>query len=276
MELALKIINAFVLNEPEIQAFSGNPAAVCVLSHEIDAALMQNIASQNNLSETAFVAPQENHHQLRWFTPAVEVDLCGHATLASAAVLFDEHTQNENELVFETRSGQLKAQRVDDKIQLDFPAQPAHAFQDEGQRQQVLKIITAACGCTPKEVLLADDVVAIFDELSAITEMTPDQERLRLLPGRGLVVTSTDKANERYGCDFVSRWFGPHVGVAEDPFTGSAHCTLAPLWQQRLGRSMLTARQLSARGGWAQCEVTDDRVRLLGRTQLYLEGRIFC
>lgn len=262
MELDLQVINAFVTEA----AFSGNPAAVCVLDTFLDAALMQHIAAQNNLSETAFIVAEGDQFQLRWFTPNVEVDLCGHATLASAFVLFNQYPEC-NELNFHSRSGHLSAQRVGDLIRLDFPA----------LNPQPIDLVTAVAevfGVTPQETLIADDVVAVFDSVDVIRALSPNLELLRSLPGRGLVVTAKVSTADELQCDFVSRWFGPKVSVNEDPVTGSAHCALVPYWQQRLKQSQFTARQLSPRGGLLECELIGERVYLAGRAKRYLDGRI--
>jgi len=262
MELDLQVINAFVTEA----AFSGNPAAVCMLDAFLDTELMQHIAAQNNLSETAFIVATEDQFQLRWFTPNVEVDLCGHATLASAFVLFNKFPER-NDINFHSRSGRLSAQRVGDLIQLDFPAL-------NPQPIDLISEVAEVFGVAPQETLIADDVVAVFDSVATIRALSPNLEILRGLLGRGLVATAKVSADDELQCDFVSRWFGPKVSVNEDPVTGSAHCALVPYWEQQLQQHQFTARQLSPRGGLLECKRSGERVYLAGRAQRYLDGRI--
>ena len=262
MELDLQVVNAFVTE----QAFSGNPAAVCVLDAFLDDALMQQIAAQNNLSETAFIVAEGEHFHLRWFTPNVEVDLCGHATLASAFVLFEQDSKRD-EIHFHSRSGQLSAKRRGSQIQLNFPAlQPTTI--------DLIAEVHSVFGIAPQATYIADDVVAVFNNVSEIRALSPKLEILRTLPGRGLVATAQVSAEDKLQCDFVSRWFGPKVSVNEDPVTGSAHCALVPYWQQQLQQHQFIARQLSPRGGLLHCELIGERVYLSGHAQRYLHGKV--
>jgi predicted PhzF superfamily epimerase YddE/YHI9 len=243
--------------------FEGNPAAVCPLERWLQDDVLQAIAEENRLSETAFFVPTGEVFQLRWFTPLAEVDLCGHATLATAHVLFDILGYPEPVIRFSTRSGDLAVEREYDSLAMDFPALPPAACEAPG-------VLIEALGAVPLEVLAADDYVAVYDSEAAILGLDPDMSRLRKLDLRGVCVTAKGR-----DVDFVSRFFAPKFGVPEDPVTGSAHCELAPYWAQRLGSNRLRARQLSSRGGQVFCEVNGDRVKLSGRAVTFMEGEIF-
>ncbi|MEJ2687840.1 MAG: PhzF family phenazine biosynthesis protein [Gammaproteobacteria bacterium] len=242
------------------RVFGGNPAAVVPLSAWLDDALLQAIAEENNLSETAFFVASAKGFQLRWFTPVKEVDLCGHATLASAHVIFQHLGFQEPVVTFETRSGDLQVERREAQLVMDFPARPAAACEWPAALEQGL-------GVRPAEVLAADDYLAVVDSEAAVRRIVPDQTSLSQLDLRGVIVTAPGDE-----VDFVSRFFAPRVGVPEDPVTGSAHCTLAPYWAQRLGRKVLTARQVSPRGGDIACEWAGDRVYLSGRAVTVMEA----
>lgn len=288
MELPISFVNAFAEGP-----FSGNSAAVCVLNEWLDDEQMRAIAAQNNLSESAFLVPCqpseedeiEIDYEIRWFTPAVEVDLCGHATLASAFVLFDQYLTDRDALTFQSRSGLLRARRGEHGIELDFPSDVPRPYAGE-EASQLIAQVAAAVGTAPRTVLQAADLVAVFSDVSAIINMQPDQAKLAELPGRGLVVTASAKAdpdkpehNELVAplqCDFISRWFGPKVGVPEDPVTGSAHCALTPYWFGRWGQEQMLARQLSSRGGVVHCRHLGRRTRIAGQAHYYLRGTIFC
>ena len=246
--------------------FAGNPAAVCFLDQPREDAWYQSVAAEMNLSETAFLLAEGEGFRLRWFTPAVEVDLCGHATLASAHALWRSGRLPEDALArFETRSGRLTAERDDEWIVLDFPATPpAPAEEPPGLR--------SALGVEPLEVARSRfDLFVVVREAGAIRGMTPDLEALAGFPARGIVVTAPGDAE---GVDFVSRFFAPASGVAEDPVTGSAHCALAPYWAARLGRTRLTGYQASRRGGRVRVELAGERVRLGGKAVTVLRGRL--
>ena len=265
MNLPLDWIDAFT--DP---LFAGNPAAVVPLDAWLPDSVLQNIAFENGLAETAFFVPfGPARYQLRWFTPAIEVDLCGHATLATAAALFHELAAPGPLLTFETRSGPLLVtHRADGKIELDFPARPASPRDPADAPLALL----AALGAGPLELWRTPDAprfLAVFADATAIRAVAPDFPLLASLGDTRLIVTAPGE-----DCDFVSRFFAPGAGVPEDPVTGSAHCTLVPYWAARLGRQKLSARQLSARGGALDCELAGDRVRLAGHTRLYLLGQI--
>ena len=262
MALTITQVDAFT-SEP----FGGNPAAVCVLPAPADAGWMQRVANEMNLSETAFLVRRESgEFDLRWFTPAVEVDLCGHATLASAHVLWEEgHLPPDAPAVFHTRSGRLSAVLRGGWIEMDFPAEP-------DEREPAPDGLAAALGAEPAYVgRNRFDYLVEVDNQTTVERLTPDMRRLRELEGRGIIVTAQA---ETEGFDFVSRFFAPNTGVDEDPVTGSAHCCLGPYWQRRLGRDTLTARQVSARGGLVKVTVHGDRVTLSGQAVTVLRGEL--
>jgi PhzF family phenazine biosynthesis protein len=244
------------------RAFEGNPAAICPLESWLDDGLLQAIAEENNLSETAFFVPSEKGFDLRWFTPRKEVDLCGHATLAAAHVLFEILGYPEQTIHFETRSGALIVKRRGSQLEMDFPACPPTPCVPP-------ETLAKSLGRAPLEVLAGDDYLAVFENEAAIRAITPDQALLAQLDLRGVIITApgTD-------VDFVSRFFAPKFGVSEDPVTGSAHCELAPFWSGRLGKRILTARQVSLRGGHITCEMKTDRVALSGSAVTFMEAEI--
>ncbi len=247
--------------------FAGNPAAVCLLPGLRDDRWLQGVAAEMNLSETAFLLPRSDGFQLRWFTPAVEVSLCGHATLAAAHVLWETQRLAATEPArFHTHSGLLTAERRGDDIWLDFPSRPATPCEDEHG-------LAAALGVRPVWVGKngLDYLVEVASE-AAVRRLQPDIAQLAALPVRGVIVTSRADGS---GCDFVSRFFAPGVGVAEDPVTGSAHCCLAPFWGQRFGKVDLVGHQVSARGGVVRVGVRGDRVLLGGRAVTMLRGELF-
>lgn len=247
--------------------FAGNPAAVCLfLNGEKSAEWMQQVAMEMNLSETAFLVPQGDGWKLRWFTPTVEVDLCGHATLASAHVLFSQGLAEADEIIeFYTLSGLLTASRKDDWIELDFPAEPAWA-------EEINPAIIQALGAKP--VFAGRNRIDYLVEVASeqeVLDMKPDMGRLASLSERGVMVTA--KAT-RPGFDFVSRFFGPGVGIDEDPVTGSAHCCLGPYWQSKLKRKEFIAWQASSRGGAVKVRLEGDRVFLGGQAVMVFQGEL--
>jgi len=245
------------------KVFSGNPAAVCPLDQWLPGNVMQGIAAENNLSETAFFMPKGGQYELRWFSPKTEIDLCGHATLASAFVVFN-YLDSALDIVrfFSPRSGALTVSREQDLLTMDFPSQPAEACEAPAD-------LAAGLGAEPLETLRASDYLAVFASEEEIAALRPDMQRLARLDKRGVVVTA--RGNE---VDFVSRFFAPRVGVDEDPVTGSSHCTLVPYWKSKLGKNTFHARQISARGGELFCEDCGDRVRISGRAVSYMQGKI--
>ncbi|GGF12029.1 PhzF family phenazine biosynthesis protein [Hymenobacter cavernae] len=246
--------------------FAGNPAAVCPLTEWLPAEKMQAIAAENNLAETAFFVPRGgNEYDLRWFTPAVEVELCGHATLASAHVLFRHLNFKAEEIIFHSRSGPLRVQRqADGRLSLDFPSRPPKPLTQHPDG------LLDGLGATPVAILAGPDLVALFNTEEEVRAIKPDQTHLAKVEYRAVIVTAPGSN----GVDFVSRFFGPRVGVPEDPVTGSAHTTLIPYWAERLGKTELFARQVSPRGGDLWCELRGDRVLISGHAVTYLKGEI--
>ncbi len=261
MPTPITIVDAFT-DKP----FSGNPAAVCVLDAERDKAWMQQVAREMNLSETAFVIPRGEMWALRWFTPTVEVDLCGHATLATAHVLWDtDRAPPDLALTFRTKSGELHAKREGSRIWLDFPALPA-SWADAPP------MLLDALGARPTAVAkYSFDFLVELESEAAVRDLAPDLAMLARVPGRGVAVTAVATTP---GFDFVSRFFAPQSGVNEDPVTGSAHAALAPYWGERLGKTRMLAYQASARGGIVEVEVAGDRVMLGGKAVTVVRGEL--
>lgn len=243
--------------------FSGNPAGVCLLADWLPDAVLQSIAAENNLAETAFVVQRDSCFDLRWFTPTLEVDLCGHATLAPAHVIFRHLGYRDPVVRFQTRSGVLTVTRNDDLLTLDLPARPAVVCAAPADLLEGL-------ACAPTSTAKARDYLAVFDTEQAIRELRPDMAALTRLECLGIIVTAPGE-----DCDFVSRFFAPGAGVPEDPVTGSAHCTLIPYWAERLGRSRFRALQVSQRGGELFCEHRGERVGIAGRAVTYSSGFLY-
>ncbi|EJM81647.1 PhzF family phenazine biosynthesis protein [Pseudomonas sp. GM60] len=260
MQLDIFQVDAF-----SSEAFGGNPAAVCPLEAWLPDATLQQIAAENNLSETAYIVRNGEVFELRWFTPTVEVDLCGHATLAAAWVLFEQLGESRDMLRFSTRSGELRVRRESGRLAMDFPAKQPEAV-------AVPSGLLQALGLERIDALYrTDDYVVVVEDEAIIAGLNPDFVALAAFDVRGVAVTAPSRH-----FDFVSRWFGPRVGVNEDPVTGSAHTSLAPYWAKRLGKRSLSAEQGGARKGQLHCEVLDnDRVIISGHGSLYLSGTIF-
>jgi PhzF family phenazine biosynthesis protein len=246
------------------RVFAGNPAGVLPLERWPDVALMQRIAFENGLAETAFfVKTGTDCYDLRWFSPSVEIDLCGHATLAAGFVVFTELGATGDVLTFNTRSGPLTVTRLaDGRLELDFPARP-------GQPAGNTAALTRALGAAPELVAQARDTLCVFAREADVLALRPDFAAIAQLDTFAVIATAPGQ-----DCDFVSRFFAPRAAVNEDPVTGSAHCTLVPYWAARLSRKRLHARQVSARGGELWCELVGDRVRMAGHAVLYLRGEI--
>jgi PhzF family phenazine biosynthesis protein len=261
MPLPVVWVDAFTL-EP----FAGNPAAVCVLPEPRDAAWMQHVAREMNLAETAFVDRATDGFNLRWFTPTVEIDLCGHATLACAHVLWETGQVAASEPIrFHTRSGILTAVRRDDWIELDFPVTPEQPVETPAGLIEALGVLPRYVGKSRFDFLVE------VDDEEAVRGLRPDFHRLRTIPARGIIVTSRSSMP---GCDFVSRFFAPASGIDEDPVTGSSHSCLAHFWSRRLHKDSFIARQLSARGGLLKVELEGDRVRLGGQAVTVIRGEL--
>jgi predicted PhzF superfamily epimerase YddE/YHI9 len=242
--------------------FKGNPAAVCPLTEWIADDLMQNIAAENNLSETAFFVKKDDEYELRWFTPKVEIDLCGHATLASAYVIFTYLDKRSIKVIFHTKSGILEVSRESNLLSMIFPFR-------EGKKSEIPDALIKGLGKRPKEVYKSRDYMAVFETEQEIMDLALNMDELKKVDGLGIIVTA--KGNE---VDFISRFFAPKEGIDEDPVTGSAHCTLVPYWKRVLGKNEFKALQLSQRGGKLICAYLGTMVKISGEAKSYLEGYI--
>lgn len=257
MRLPLYQVDAFTKRR-----FAGNPAAVCPLPKWLPDQTLLDIAAENNLAETAYFVAEPDGYRLRWFTPAVEVDLCGHATLAAALVLMDCLGFGADQVTFHSRSGPLTVARSGELYTLDFPSRPGAAQPADGA-------LAKAMGATPQAIFAARDTMCVYASAAEVKALQPNMEMLKAFEPFAFIATAPGD-----DCDFVSRFFAPRQGINEDPVTGSAHCTLTPYWAARLGKSNLFARQISARGGELWCEDRGDRVRISGHGALYLTGFI--
>lgn len=260
MQLSLYQLDAFT-----DKVFGGNPAAVVPLTSWLSDETMQAIAAENNLAETAFYVPTEAGFHIRWFTPTVEVDLCGHATLASAYVLFSLENYAHDQINFDSRSGILNVRKEGDWLVLNFPADSIH--------KQLLSppaLLESLGEITPIEILRGKtDFMAVLESEEQVRTLQPDIIVLSTLPARGVIITAPGDS-----VDFVSRFFAPQSGIAEDPVTGSAHTTLTPYWAEKLGKTEMEALQVSARGGVLKTKLIGDRVEIAGQVKLYLRGTI--
>lgn len=260
MRLPLWQVDAFT-----DRVFSGNPAAVCLLERWLPDATLAAIAAENNLAETAYLVKEEAGWRIRWFTPAVEVDLCGHGTLAAGHVFLTKLAPREREVTFASRSGPLRVSRREDGLlSMVFPRRPP-------EPRPTPEVLTRALGRPPLETSFARDHIALLAGEAEVRALRPDLSAVRQLPGVGLVVTAPASTP---GLDFVSRFFAPQSGIDEDPATGSSHSALVPYWSRRLGKPTLEAAQLSPRGGRLSCEDLGTAVRIAGRAVDYLEGTI--
>ena len=256
-------LNIFQVDAFASSLYKGNPAAVVPLTEWLSDNTMQQIAAENNLSETGFFIPEDDHFHIRWFTPKAEVNLCGHATLATAHVLFTELNFQDTELNFNSKSGILKVTKKEDKLQLDFPA-------DHVQPIELNPVFADALGVKATAAFKGrTDYLLLFESQEMILNIKPNFHLLKQTEARGIIVTSAGKE-----VDFVSRFFAPRVGVDEDPVTGSAHTSLVPFWAARLNKTELTALQLSERGGQLWCTLAGDRVLIAGKAITYLRGEI--
>lgn len=258
MELKIYQVDAFAE-----KLFTGNPAAVCPLLSWPSDETMKQIAMENNLAETAFYVKEAEGYHIRWFTPAIEVDLCGHATLATAHVLFEHEDFSGHEINFKSRSGILKVKRAGDYLTLDFPVDKYELVKTPGELAISLNIRPNECyrGKT--------DYMLVFEKEEYIKKLKPNYTSMKLVDGRGVICTA--KGNS---VDFVSRFFAPQSGIEEDPVTGSAHTTLTPYWSKVLGKKELTATQLSKRVGHLKCVDKGERIEISGRARTYLIGHI--
>ena len=248
------------------KVFEGNPAAVCPLHEWLADDILLKIAMENNLSETAFFVEQGDGYKLRWFTPVAEVDLCGHATLASAHVLFEHLGYEREKILFYSNSGELRVKKEDPELVMDFPKTPA----DKTTPPETL-LKGLGLELETEEVYRSVDYMVVMDSQAGVAALDPDYHLLKKLDTRGIIATAPA---DHQDTDFVSRFFAPALGIDEDPVTGSAHTMLAPYWAERLAKDTLRARQLSSRGGEVLCRVSNERVELSGRAVTYLEGTI--
>jgi PhzF family phenazine biosynthesis protein len=258
MKIPIYQIDAFADHK-----FSGNPAAVVFPSAKLQPDVMQYIAAENNLAETAFVTSEGEYFEIRWFTPTIEVGLCGHATLAAAHALFNHLDYGRNSITFSSKSGLLHVRKEAEILYLDFPA-------DTIQKVENRQDVTNGLGSLPKELYRGrDDFLAIFDDEDSIISLSPNMDALYKVPSRGIIASAPGR-----DVDFVSRFFAPQSGIPEDSVTGSAHTTLTPYWSKRLSKQNLTAKQLSKRGGILICNDLDKRVEIGGHAVTYLIGEI--
>lgn len=257
MEIPFYQVDAFA-NE----VFRGNPAGVCLLDQWLEDSVLQSIAEENNLSETAFLVQQADCYELRWFTPMVEIDLCGHATLASGHVVFEFVDPQAKQVEFMSKSGKLTVERTGDLLSMDFPSRKPHPCEPPIGINIIL-------GANPSEVYLSRDLLVVFEDEEVVKEMKPDLDAIAKMDCFAVIVTAIGSK-----CDFVSRFFAPKVGIPEDPVTGSAHCSLIPYWAERLGKKELHAFQLSRRGGELYCKDKDERVSIGGHAVTYLRGKL--
>ncbi len=258
MKLDIYQVDAFAK-----EVFKGNPAAVCPLDEWLDAELMQKIALENNLSETAYFVKKDDIYEIRWFTPTFEIDLCGHATLASAFVIFECIKAEKSLIKFHShKSGKLTVEKNGDVLTLDFPSRSV-------TRCDAPEGLIEAIGKQPKEILKARDYFLVYETEQEILDIAPNFSKLLEIDAHGFIVTARGETS-----DFVSRFFAPEVGVFEDAVTGSSHCNLIPFWAERLGKNELFGKQISARGGELFCELRGDRVKIGGNAVLYLRGEI--
>ncbi len=259
MEQIIYVVDAFTS-----RLFGGNPAAVCPLENWLEESLMQKIAAENNLSETAFFVKNKDRYHIRWFTPAEEVDLCGHATLASSFVYFNFINPGAARIVFDSQSGELIVDKEGDVLSLNFPSQkPVPVDNPE-------KNLIDAFDVKPVEVLMGTKRFLVYEKEETIRNMKPDMSLLKQLRGDGVIITAPGKE-----VDFVSRFFAPNIGIDEDPVTGSAHTHLIPYWSEKLGKKKMTALQVSSRVGELECEDLGERVKISGKAVLYSQGKIF-
>nr|AIA17159.1 Phenazine biosynthesis-like protein [uncultured bacterium] len=259
MNLTIYQVDAFTK-----EVFKGNPAAVCPLEEWLPEETMQRIALENNLAETAFFVKKGDVYEIRWFTPLTEIDLCGHATLASGFVLFELLKAEDSLVKFHShKSGELTVEKQGERLILDFPSRPVEPTDAPDG-------LTEALGKTPKEVFKGRDYFLVYESEQEILSITPNFSKLLEVGAHGYIVTAKGDS-----ADFVSRFFAPEVGVPEDPVTGSAHCNLIPFWAEKLGKTELFARQVSARGGELFCELKGERVKIGGSAALYMKGEIY-
>lgn len=253
----------FIIDAFTNTLFKGNQAGVCILNEWLNDDIMQNIAAENNLAETAFVVKRDNEYDLRWFTPEVEIDLCGHATLASAFVVFNFVDRNATIIKFNTQSGVLSVKKTENLYEMDFPSR-------KPKQIQITSLMEQAIGVPVLEAHLSRDLLILIDTETQIINLKPNLELIKQIPGCFALIVTAKGDN----VDFVSRFFAPNAGITEDPVTGSSHSTLIPFWSERLFKDKMVAKQLSKRGGTLFCENCGERVKIAGKAKLYLQGEI--
>ncbi|MDR1329043.1 MAG: PhzF family phenazine biosynthesis protein [Oscillospiraceae bacterium] len=254
----------FIVDAFADELFKGNPAGVCVLDKWPDNDVLQNIAAENNLAETAFVLKRNNEYELRWFTPETEIDLCGHATLATAFIL-TSFFESGDKISFHTQSGLLTVAQRDELFEMDFPSRPP-------KKTEIDPIAQEAISAPIKEAFIARDMLLLLEKEEQIRDLKVNIEKLKVITECFAFIVTAPSSHKEY--DFVSRFFAPNAGINEDPVTGSSHSTLIPFWAERLNKNKLTAKQLSKRGGTLYCENKGGRVKIAGKAKLYLEGEI--
>ena len=257
----------FVVDAFADELFRGNPAGVCILDNWVDDNLLQNIASENNLAETAFVVQNGSQYDLRWFTPEVEIDLCGHATLASAFIIINFFDKNNHFLSFNTKSGILTVNfnKINDLYEMDFPAR-------KPQKTEINQIVQKSINAQIKEAYISRDLLLLIDTEEQVKNLEIDFDKIKTIKDCFAFIVTAKSSSKEY--DFVSRFFAPNAGIIEDPVTGSSHSTLIPFWAEKLNKNKLIAKQLSKRGGILFCENNGNRVKISGKAKLYLEGKI--
>lgn len=253
----------FIIDAFTDTLFKGNQAGVCILNEWLNEDIMQNIAAENNLAETAFVVKRDNEYDLRWFTPEVEIDLCGHATLASAYVVSNFVDKNSHIIKFNTQSGVLSVKKAENLYEMDFPSR-------KPKQIQITSLMEQAIGVPVLEAHLSRDLLILIDNETQIINLKPNLELIKQIPDCFALIVTAKGDN----VDFVSRFFAPNAGITEDPVTGSSHSTLIPFWSERLSRDKMVAKQLSKRGGTLFCENCGERVKIAGKATLYLQGEI--
>jgi PhzF family phenazine biosynthesis protein len=257
----------FVVDAFADELFRGNPAGVCILDNWVDDNLLQNIASENNLAETAFVVQNGSQYDLRWFTPEVEIDLCGHATLASAFIIINFFDKNNHFLSFNTKSGILTVNfnKINDLYEMDFPAR-------KPQKTEINQIVQKSINAQIKEAYISRDLLLLIDTEEQVKNLEIDFDKIKTIKDCFAFIVTAKSSSKEY--DFVSRFFAPNAGIIEDPVTGSSHSTLIPFWAEKLNKNKLIAKQLSKRGGTLYCENNGDRIKISGKAKLYMEGEI--
>ncbi|MCP4178525.1 MAG: PhzF family phenazine biosynthesis protein [bacterium] len=258
MKIQFYQLDAFTTSK----SFSGNPAGVCILDEWLQDEILQNIAMENNLSETAFIVEKSDHYELRWFTPKVEVDLCGHATLATAYLILEYLKPDMDSVKFKYNDGDLSAKKLGDMVEINFPARPP-------ENCKTPELLIEAIGKWPREIYQSRDYVLVYDSEEDIISMQPNMSLLSQVDCFGVIITAKGEK-----CDFVSRYFAPGCGVPEDPVTGSAHSNLIPYWSGKLNKKKLHAMQLSKRGGEIHCTDKGNRVLMAGKCTLFMKGEI--